>query len=191
MNTTPHDAGSKPIHVTSTEPLIVVVMGVSGCGKSTVAQLLAEHILAAFKDGDDLHPAANIEKMANGIPLTDGDRSPWLKDVADFAKQSAAEHGSCVIACSALKRSYRSVINQAGHVVYVFLKGSAELIGSRMHERTGHFMPETLLQSQFAALEDPTEEPNVICIDIDTTAVSVAASAANALRTLGYVKTEH
>lgn len=163
-------------------PLIVIVMGVSGCGKSTVAQLIANELKfndqqAHFKDGDELHPDSNIKKMASGEALTDEDRQPWLIDVANYARAQAQQFGICVIACSALKNKYRTTLNHAGNVIYVFLNGSYELIAARMHQRSGHFMPEQLLNSQFAALEDPTKEPNVLTVSIDAEAAEVAKQA--------------
>ena len=171
----------------SSDPLIVIVMGVSGCGKSTVAKFLGQQICAHVKDGDELHPAANIEKMAAGIPLDDEDRLPWLHDVARYAEKHAQKHRICVIACSALKHDYRTVLNQAGNVVYVFLQGSRQLIASRMHKREGHFMPESLLDSQFEALEDPRSEPNVVTVGIEPEPAVIAANAAQALQIAGYV----
>lgn len=170
----------------SPAPLIIVVMGVSGCGKSSVAEQLATDLDGHFKDGDELHPASNIDKMAAGIPLTDEDRQPWLEDVARYATAHAQAHGICVIACSALKRRYRQTLNTAGNVVYVFLEGSQELIASRMHQRSGHFMPETLLTSQFAALEDPRAEDNVITVGIDADIPSISQTAVLALRKHGF-----
>ncbi len=169
----------------SPAPLIIVVMGVSGCGKSSVAEQLAADLQGHFKDGDELHPASNIDKMAAGTPLTDEDRQPWLEDVARYAAEHAQAHGICVIACSALKRHYRQTLNKAGNVVYVFLEGSQELIASRMHQRAGHFMPETLLASQFAALEDPRAEDNVITVGIDADIPAISQSAMLALRKHG------
>jgi gluconokinase len=172
---------------TQSDTLIIVVMGVSGCGKSTIAESIAEQLNAHFKDGDELHPEANIKKMEAGTPLTDSDREPWLFDVADYAREQAALHGVCVIACSALKRRYREILNEANNVVYVFLDGSFELIASRMQSRTGHFMPETLLKSQFDALEDPRTEDNVVVIDIDSEPPAIAANAVGALNLQGYL----
>lgn len=172
-------------------PLVVVVMGVSGCGKSSIAEQLASDLQAHFKDGDELHPQNNIDKMASGTPLTDEDRQPWLEDVARYAASHAREHGICVIACSALKHHYRQTLNTAGHVAYVYLHGSRELIASRMHLRSGHFMPETLLDSQFAALEDPRKEDNVVTVSIDTDIPNIARNAASALREAGFLSAGH
>ena len=172
---------------TPSAPLIIVVMGVSGCGKSTIAESLASQLQSHYKDGDDLHPAGNIEKMESGIPLSDADRTPWLVDVARYGSEQATLHGSCVIACSALKRSYRDILNQAGNVVYVFLDGSYELIASRMHARKDPFMPETVLDSQFEALECPKGEENVVSVGIENDPVSIAADAVTELKKYGYI----
>lgn len=171
--------------------LTIVVMGVSGCGKSTVAQAMAQLIDAHCKDGDELHPATNINKMAAGIPLTDDDRRPWLEEVAAYAGEKATEHGICVIACSALKRQYRSVLNTAGRVVYIYLQGDHDLIASRMHRRTGHFMPEALLESQFATLEDPQGEPHVLTVSIEPAPDIVAQHAIDLLRQHSYLPSVH
>lgn len=163
-------------------PYIVVVMGVSGCGKSTVAELVAKELQASFKDGDELHPPINIERMSQGIPLTDQDREPWLHLVKTYAIDSTADGEPCVIACSALKKSYRDILREAGDVWFVHLEGSKELIANRMRSRTGHFMPEALLESQFAALELPTNESQVVSVSIDATVDAVALSAAHTLK---------
>ncbi len=169
-------------------PLTVIVMGVSGCGKSTAAVHIAQGIGAHCKDGDELHPQSNIDKMAAGIPLTDTDRQPWLEDVARYAQVQAMKHGVCVIACSALKQQYRQTLNTAGRVVYIFLQGSFELIADRMHQRTGHFMPEALLESQFAALDDPSDEPCVLTVSIDTTPELIASDAIKQLKQHHYLQ---
>jgi gluconokinase len=167
---------------------IIVVMGVSGCGKSTIAKTIAEQLNAHFKDGDELHPESNIKKMESGIPLTDMDREPWLNDVASYAREHSALHGICVIACSALKLRYREILNEAGNVVYVFLEGSFELIASRMNARIDHFMPDTLLKSQFNALEDPRSEDNVVTVGIEDGPPAIASNAVKVLHTHGFLE---
>lgn len=168
--------------ITQADTFVIVVMGVSGCGKSTIAEAIAKQLNAHFKDGDELHPESNIKKMESGIPLTDSDREPWLFVLADYAREQSVLHGISVIACSALKRRYRDILNQAGNVVYVYLDGSFELISSRMQARTGHFMPETLLKSQFEALEDPRSEDNVVAVGIESDPQTIALNAVKALR---------
>ncbi len=160
---------------------VIVVMGVTGCGKSTIAQMLAEHLQAHFIDADALHPASNIEKMSQGIPLTDADRFPWLEAVRVEANKQAVKKGAAVVACSALRRSYRDILNQAGDVRYVHLAGSFELIQARVNSREGHFMPPSLLESQFATLEDPSDEPGVATVDIDQTPEQIVANAVRQL----------
>lgn len=144
---------------------MVIIMGVAGCGKTTVGERLGEALGWSFLDGDSLHPAANIEKMSAGTPLTDEDRWPWLDIVGQELARSA---GSMIIGCSALKRSYRDCIRKAagGPVTFVHLAGSRELIGARMQSRPGHFMPVSLLESQFAALEAPAADEDVVTVDI-------------------------
>lgn len=181
------DSGSEN---TFDNPLVVVVMGVSGCGKSSIAERLAHELNAHFKDGDELHPKANIDKMSAGIPLDDDDRQPWLELVARYAAEHARKSGICVIACSALKRHYRQTLRSAGNVVFVYLHGSRELIASRMHQRSGHFMPETLLDSQFTALEDPRQDAQlVVTVSIEPDIATIAGNAHKALREAGYLDT--
>jgi gluconokinase len=140
-------------------------MGVSGCGKSTVGIALAERLKAAFTDGDDLHPAANIARMRRGEPLTDEDRWPWLTQVA----QALQGGGPRIVGCSALKRVYRDHIRQGadGPVTFVHLAGARAVIDARMRARTGHFMPPALLDSQFATLEPPDADEGAVTVDID------------------------
>lgn len=150
-----------------TEPVVLVVMGVSGSGKSTVAALLAGRLGWAFEEGDALHPQTNIDKMAAGNPLTDQDRYPWLEKVAKWVDRRLDHGENGVITCSALKRSYRNIINRRGSgVVFVFLSGSPETIGARLSERHGHFMPASLLASQFADLEELSQDEPGIRIDV-------------------------
>ena len=174
-------------HNTPSAPLIIVVMGVSGCGKSTIAESLADQLQTHFKDGDDLHPPSNIAKMESGTALTDDDRTPWLVDVANYAREQADHHGMCVIACSALKRHYRETLNTAGRVVFVYLDGSYELISTRMQARQGHFMPKALLDSQFEALENPIGEANVVSVNIEKDPVAIAKDSIDTLKLHGYI----
>ncbi|TQJ40781.1 gluconokinase [Arthrobacter sp. SLBN-112] len=135
----------------------LVVMGVSGCGKSTVGTLLGQQLGMPFYDGDDFHPAANKQKMAAGVPLTDMDREPWLARLGELlaGKDDGGAGVPPIVACSALKRRYRDLLRSyAPDVVFVHLAGTAATIGARMDARSHEFMPRTLLDSQFAALED-------------------------------------
>lgn len=139
----------------------VVVMGVSGTGKSTIGRALAETLDAPFVEGDDLHPPANRQKMAAGIPLTDDDRGPWLDAVA------AELDRPVVVACSALKRRYRDRLRAAApDLVLVFLHGEATLLAARMEGREGHFMPASLLRSQLDTLEEPAPDEEPIGVDV-------------------------
>jgi gluconokinase len=146
-------------------PLKIVVMGVSGCGKSTVGAALAARLGAVFMDGDDLHPAANIAKMSRGEPLTDDDRWPWLTQVAQVLRGE----GIRIVGCSALKQIYRDHIGQGadGPVTFVHLSGARGVIEARMKARSGHFMPPALLDSQFATLEPPRADEAALTVDID------------------------
>jgi gluconokinase len=164
-------------------PSVLVVMGVSGSGKTTVAALLAGRLYWDFEDADDLHPAANIAKMHAGIPLTDEDRWPWLRAVASWidASRAAGRHG--IVACSALKRSYRDIIiGNRPDVQLVYLKGDRQLIAARLACRHGHFMPAGLLKSQFEALEEPTADEHPIVMSID---LRPRESVAELLSTIG------
>jgi gluconokinase len=159
-------------------PLRLVVMGVSGCGKSHIGARLAERLDAVFLDGDDYHPAENVAKMAAGRPLNDADRGPWLDRLA----QELASRGRVVLACSALRRRYRDVLRSAEGTRFVFLDGGAELIRSRVEARTGHFMPAGLLRSQFDALERPgDDEPDVHRVAVDAAPERVVEQALCAL----------
>ena len=146
-----------------TDPLIVIVMGVAGCGKSTIGQRLADRLGWPFYDGDDFHPPANIEKMSKSIPLTDEDRSGWLRALADLIGDHVRQNQSAVIACSALKQKYRDRLQIDSSVRFVYLRGSYDLILARLRERPGHYMKPDLLDSQFTALEEP---PGALTIDI-------------------------
>lgn len=146
---------------------ILVMMGVSGSGKTTVGERLAHRLGWPFKEGDDLHPPANIAKMKAGQPLTDDDRAPWLAAVAAWIDSWRRSGASGVITCSALKRAYRRVLVQGRpQVRFVYLKGDAALLSQRLAGRRGHFMPPSLLASQFDDLEPPTLEDGVIVVDV-------------------------
>jgi carbohydrate kinase (thermoresistant glucokinase family) len=147
---------------------IVVVMGVSGSGKTTIAHLLATALGCRFLEGDELHPAENVAKMRAGTPLTDADRLPWLLRIAEELDRWRAAGESGVLSCSALKRSYRDILigDRAG-VTLVYLKGSEALIRRRLDARHGHFMPPSLLDSQFATLQEPAPDEQPITVDID------------------------
>jgi len=156
-------------------PVIVVVMGVSGSGKTTISALLAGKLGCQFQEGDDLHPKANVEKMRSGMPLTDADRMPWLHKIAEEIDGWRARGESGVLTCSALKRAYRDVIiGSRSDVILVYLKGSHDLIKQRMAARHEHFMPVALLDSQFATLEEPTPDEHPIVVDVGGRPASVA-----------------
>ena len=166
-----------------TKPMVLVLIGVTGSGKTTVAAILAGRLGWKFEEGDALHPRANIEKMGAGHPLTDADRWPWLERVADWIAErlDAGENG--LITCSALKRSYRDFINRRGSgVQFVYLAGSEETIALRLVERRGHFMPPNLLNSQFADLEEPAPDEPAIRIDIGPSAAVIAEEITRDLR---------
>ena len=147
---------------------VVIVMGVSGSGKSTIGALLAQRLHWEFEDADWLHPASNVDKMHSGIPLTDEDRWPWLRAIADWIDQTRRAGGHGVIPCSALKRRYRDIlIGDRSDVRLVYLEGSETLIARRIATRHEHFMPQSLLHSQFEALEAPGADENPIVVSIE------------------------
>jgi gluconokinase len=157
-------------------PSILIVMGVSGSGKSTVGTLLAAQLKWEFQDGDWFHPAANVDKMHNGTPLTDEDRWPWLRAIAAWIDKTRAAGGHGVIACSALKRRYRDIlVGDRADIRLVYLKGSEELIARRIATRQEHFMPPSLLHSQFAALEEPGPDESPIVVSIEPHPREIAA----------------
>lgn len=143
--------------------MIVIVMGVSGAGKTTVGELLADRMGCGFSDADDFHPANNIKKMRAGTPLTDDDRWPWLKALRQAIEDWEAAGESRVIACSALKDAYRDILSPRNDVAFVYLRGDTETIEARLRSRKGHYMNPNLLTSQFAALEEPDD---AIVVDI-------------------------
>ena len=149
------------------DPQVLVLMGVSGCGKSTVAALLSGRFGWQFEEGDALHPQANVDKMAAGHPLTDEDRSPWLEKVAEWIEDRLDAEENGILTCSALKRSYRELLNRRGSgVIFVYLAGDEQTIAKRLAARLGHFMPAGLLASQFADLEEPGSDEPAIRVDI-------------------------
>lgn len=149
-------------------PCAMIMMGVSGSGKSTIADKLAARIGWRSVDGDKFHPASNIAKMSAGHPLTDEDRRPWLEAIAAEIDRDCKAGENAVIACSALKRSYRDIlVHGRDDVRIIYLDGSKQLIGQRLAKRKGHFMPPGLLDSQFATLEPPSPEERPIIVSID------------------------
>jgi gluconokinase len=157
-----------------TAPCALVLMGVSGSGKSTIAEALATRIGWRCEDGDKFHPASNVAKMSAGQPLTDDDRWPWLKAIADEIDRLCAKGQPAVVACSALKRAYRDVlVHGRDDVRIVFLDGTQELIGGRLAARKGHFMPAGLLDSQFRTLERPAPDEGAVTVSIDAGVESI------------------
>lgn len=144
--------------------MVIVLMGVAGAGKTTVGQLLASELGSDFKDGDDYHSAVNVEKMRNGIPLTDADRAPWLEALRVLVGGWVAEGKSGVLACSALKQRYREMLQVGPEVQFVYLRAASMLLQERLRARRGHYMTEQMLASQLAALEEPKD---AIMIDAD------------------------
>jgi gluconokinase len=158
----------------SENPCALVVMGVSGSGKSTIADKLAARLGWTFEDGDKFHPAANVAKMSAGHPLTDDDRWPWLQAIADEIDRVCEAGRHAVIACSALKRAYRDIlVHGRGDVRIVFLQGTQQLIADRLSQRKGHFMPPGLLTSQFKTLEPPDTSENPVTVSIDTSVETI------------------
>jgi gluconokinase len=149
-------------------PSVVIVMGVSGSGKSTIGSMLAHRLHWEFEDADWLHPASNIDKMHSGTPLTDEDRWPWLRAVAAWIDQTRRSGGHGVVPCSALKRRYRDILTaDRPDVRLVYLKGDETLIARRIATRHEHFMPRSLLHSQFEALEEPGPDEHPIVVSIE------------------------
>ncbi len=162
---------------------IIVVMGVSGSGKTTVAVLLAGQLNVQFLEGDDLHPPANVAKMRSGTPLTDEDRWPWLGAIARRIDEWRAAGEGGVITCSALKRAYRAIlIGDRPEGTLVYLKGSPKLIHQRMARRHKHFMPVALLDSQFKTLEEPGPDERPIVVDVAPTPAEIVATIVRELK---------
>jgi gluconokinase len=155
-------------------PCALIVMGVSGSGKSTIADQLARRIDWTFEDGDRFHPASNVAKMKAGHPLTDEDRWPWLRAIAAEIDRVCQAGGHAVIACSALKRAYRDIlVHGRNDVRIVYLDGTQALIAARLAKRKGHFMPPDLLPSQFRTLEPPGSDENPVTVSIDASVEAI------------------
>ena len=164
--------------MTEVIPARLIVMGVTGCGKTTVGTLLAGQLGAMFLDGDDFHPPENVAKMRSGTPLTDQDRWPWLDRLGAVIEQSVAEHQRVVLACSALRRVYRDRITAAcaEPPLFIHLAGGRDLIHARMAARREHYMPVALLESQIATLEPIELDENAIAVSIDAPADMIVES---------------
>lgn len=152
--------------------MVILLMGVSGAGKTTVGQSLALQMGWEFVDGDDHHPAANVEKMRNGIALTDADRAPWLESLRALIAGWIAAGTNAVLACSALKGAYRESLRVAPEVQVVYLKGTPQLLQQRLRARLGHFMTERMLKSQLAALEEPE---HAVVVDVGRSPEEIVA----------------
>ena len=163
-------------------PCALVVMGVSGSGKSTIADKLAERLCWSFEDGDRFHPPGNVAKMSAGHPLTDEDRWPWLQAIADEIDRVCKAGRHAVIACSALKRAYRDIlVHGRNDVRIIYLNGTQELIADRLAQRKGHFMPPGLFDSQFKTLEPPGESENPVTVSIDAIVEAIVDDIVNQL----------
>ena len=159
--------------------MIALLMGVCGCGKTTVGEALAQALGWRFIDADDLHPPSNVAKMASGVPLTDADRWPWYERISSELQNATAAGQHAVLACSALKRAYRARLARGVDLRVVYLKGDAATIEPRLASRRGHFMPVSLLASQYATLEEPGE---AIVVDIAQPVAAQVAAITRALR---------
>jgi gluconokinase len=164
-------------------PCALIVMGVSGSGKSTIADKLAERLRWSYEDGDKFHPASNVAKMSAGHPLTDEDRRPWLRAIADEIDRVCGAGQRAVIACSALKRAYRDiVVHGRSDVRIIYLKGTQELVAQRLAARKDHFMPAGLLDSQFKTLEPPDTRENPVTVSIDAPVDAIVDDIIRGLR---------
>ena len=146
--------------------MVIIIFGVSGAGKTTIGKLLARDLRWRFIEADDFHPAANIEKMRSGHPLTDNDRWPWLEQLRQQIERSLSARENAVLACSALKRAYRDRLDVSDEIKFVFLRGDHALVEKQLRSRHGHFMNAALLQSQFHDLEEPESDENVQTVDL-------------------------
>ncbi|MFD2239179.1 gluconokinase [Aureimonas populi] len=163
---------------TGEKPVSIIVMGPSSIGKTTTARLIADKLDWIFAEGDEFHPPENIDKMSNGIPLNDEDRAPWLEKIRDWISEKAGEGQDTVLTCSALKRRYRDVLRGAGaRVRFVELVAEETLVAERMSRRKGHYMPASLLSSQFAALEMLDEDEDGVKVTVDASPEEVVDRA--------------
>lgn len=168
------------------DPKNIVVFGVSGAGKTTVGRRFAEVLHRAFADADDFHPPESVRKMSASIPLTDSDRWPWLKSVRDWMDQQTDDGQRTVVACSALKRVYRDELRAAkGGVLFVHLSGAPEIIRGRLNSRSGHFMPATLLASQFETLEPLAPDENGVQVDVQSPVDSIVTTVCDRFQLRG------
>jgi gluconokinase len=166
-----------------TTPCALIVMGVSGSGKSTIGGQLAARLGWAYEDGDRFHPASNVAKMSAGQPLTDEDRWPWLKAIADEIDRLCAAGGRAVVACSALRRVYRDIlVHGRNDILIVYLEGTQQLIADRLGRRKDHFMPPGLLASQFKTLEPPTGDEHPLTVSIDAPVETIVDDIVGQLR---------
>ena len=165
--------------------MIVIVFGVSGAGKTTIGKLLAKRLGWRFLEADDFHPRGNIEKMRDGLPLTDEDRLPWLKLLREQIERSLAAKENAVLACSALKRKYRERLRVGDNVKFVLLRGDYALVEKKLHSRRGHFMNPDLLQSQFADLEEPESDEDAVTIELGRTPEELVEEIKTKLRLAG------
>ena len=163
---------------------LIMVMGVSGCGKSTIGSMIAVALNVPFLDGDHYHPPENVEKMRSGTPLVDADRWPWLERLVHAMKESAEQRGKVVSACSALKREYRDfLVKTAGEpIAFIHLYAPKEVIAERQANRPGHFMPASLLDSQYETLEMPAEDENAVTLSAEPTPEEITETALEAIR---------
>jgi carbohydrate kinase (thermoresistant glucokinase family) len=165
------------------KPLVLVLMGVSGCGKSTTGARLSKLLGWPFRDADSFHPPANIDKMSKGLPLTDDDRQPWLAAIAQWIDERLAAGECGIVSCSALKRTYRRIIvGERAGVRLVYLKGNMDLIGDRLSRRRNHFMPAALLRSQFDALEEPQGDERALSVPVSLSPRRVVEAIMQELR---------